>query len=92
MDYPSLQPGQYALIHAEVTTGTVTFADGQRYLGSGDPWLLFNSFKEAQIYAKRKIMESPELECSIIDASHQQIERCWNQAHWQSGEKNPVHL
>lgn len=84
MNLPKLAIGQYALIHAEVMTGIITFADGQRYLGEGDAWMIFNGLEDATMFALQKVIECPAVECSIFDHSNVLIRRHWNEEKWKS--------
>ena len=64
---PTLAQGQYGIGFAEVMTGIVLQTNGERYNGSGDCFVVFNSLQEAKKFAEKKVAETPSIECSIYD-------------------------
>ncbi len=60
--------GQYGILHAEVSTGIITFADGKRISNSPPQYLVFNSFNEAEDYANQRIQSHPEFEYILVDS------------------------
>lgn len=74
MEFPKLQVGQYAVLHSEVATGIVLRIDGQRHLGQGDVWRVFEALDAAQKYAESEVHASPRAECAIFDSEHQLVE------------------
>ncbi len=51
MNFPAIRPSQYALLHAEVSTGIVLALDGKRDLGAGDVFVVFDSLDDLERYA-----------------------------------------
>jgi len=74
MDFPTLQAGQFAVIHAEAATGIVLRLDGQRHLGDGEVWRVFESIATARDYAASEVRVRPTVECAIYDSQHQRVE------------------
>jgi len=74
MDYPSLQAGQYAVIHVEAATGVVLRLDGQRHLGRGEVWRVFESIANARDYAASEVRARPTIACVIYDSRHERVE------------------
>jgi len=74
MDFPSLQAGQFAVIRAELATGIVLRLDGQRHLGDGEVWRVFESIVSARDYAASEVRVRPTIECTIYDSQHQSVE------------------
>lgn len=67
MEFPKIKLGQYAVLQAEVATGIVLCLDGNRRLGSGETWLIFDSLNEAKTYSNQRVLEFPEIECNIYN-------------------------
>ncbi len=66
-DIPVVQPSQYILRHAEVLTGYVLTITGERYVGNGERYMIFDSLADAECYAEAKVIQDPYVECSIAD-------------------------
>lgn len=64
---PKLGTGQFSIVFAERSTGIILTPDGNRYLGQGEFFAIFNSLDEAEAYARNRVEHNPELECSIRD-------------------------
>jgi hypothetical protein len=73
MDFPKLQDDQHAVITVEVRTGIVLRHDGQRHLGSGETWRVFESLATARDFAIAEVAAHPEFECAIFDAQRRQV-------------------
>jgi hypothetical protein len=74
MDFPKLQVGQYAVLHAEVNTGIVLKNDLQRFTGSMDVWQIFDSLESARKHAMTEVSTTPSVECAIYDFQRKYIE------------------
>lgn len=74
MDFPPLQNDQHAVITVEVNTGIVLRHDGQRFLGSGETWRIFDSLTAAQEFSKAHVAVHPSNECNIYNAHQQHVE------------------
>ena len=59
--------GQYGVLHAEVRTGIITFADGERISNTPPQYLLFTSLNDAEDYANRRVQSHPKFEYIIVD-------------------------
>lgn len=67
MDCPNLQPGQHAVLTAEVSTGIVLRLDGQRRQGGfGEAWRVFDSFEAARAFAVAEVTKNPKVEFCIF--------------------------
>jgi|SRR5262245_25556521 len=68
---------QYGTLHAEFRTGIVTDQYGHRVLmeniQDNIQYLIFTSLDDARAYAKQKIMESPEIECVILNDKKEEV-------------------
>lgn len=73
MDFPKIRLGQYAVLQAELATGIVLKLNGERRLGLGKAWLIFDSLNEAIACSNQKILDSPEIECNIYNHLHEHI-------------------
>ena len=60
-----LDPGQRAIVFAEVKTGIVLNAKGERDSGLNMYYRVFDSEQEAIAFAQDYIDQNPEIECSI---------------------------
>jgi hypothetical protein len=67
MEFPKIKLGQYVVGQCEVMTGIVLTLEGKRHLGSGETWLIFDSFDEAKTYSNQKVLDFPEIECNIYN-------------------------
>jgi hypothetical protein len=75
MDFPTLKPGQVAVVQAERSTGIVLTPAGGRHLGAGAPFLAFESLAAARAYAKGVVAAKPEVECGLYDCAGTHLER-----------------
>jgi hypothetical protein len=73
MDFPKISIGQYAVLQAELATGVVLKLDGERHLGLGEGWLVFDSLEEAVVSSNQKILDFPEIECNIFNHLREHI-------------------
>jgi hypothetical protein len=69
MEFPKLLAGQHAVLDVEVDTGIVLRLDHQRHLGAEEIWRVFQTFAEAQEFAKTEVAKHPTIECNIYDAT-----------------------
>ena len=67
MTLPLLKEGQVAVVQSEVDTGIVLTPEGQRHLGEGEWFLVFDSIEEAQEFAMSVVLDKPEVECGLYD-------------------------
>ncbi len=75
MDFPKLQAGQYAVLHAEVETGIVLRLDGQRYLAFGEVWRVFESIGGARDYAAAEVRSASDCRVAPSHARQNRVER-----------------
>ena len=71
--FPRIQPPQVAILHVDVRTGIVLSSTGLLGGGFFGTHLVFPSHEEAEQYARRKVDESPDIECVIIDSTGHEI-------------------
>ena len=75
MNFSVLKQGQIAVVQAELSTGIVLAPDGQRYLGSGEAFRIFDSLAEARGFAQGVVAAKPDVECGLYDSAGAHIER-----------------
>jgi ethanolamine ammonia-lyase small subunit len=68
MDRPKLKPNQFAVGHAEYSTGHVLKTDKTLYVQRGDVYLIFESKDDALSYIMKTVKENPDIECWIEDS------------------------
>lgn len=73
MEFPKIQSGQFAVIHAEKATGIILDASGNRNLGSLLEWMVFDSLAEAENYCNLKIADCPSIECNIFNHLQERV-------------------
>jgi len=66
---PKLEPGQYSITFAEANTGILLTPDGERHVGQGPCYKLFNSESDAFAFAAAYVDQHPGIECSVRDES-----------------------
>ena len=81
MEFPKLQDDQHAVITVEVSTGIVLRHDGQRCVGSGETWRVFESLAEAREFAVAEVAAHPAFECVIYKTQDQPIQTFRNEEH-----------
>ncbi len=65
-----MQPGEFAVMLADVRTGSPCLPDGTPVLDvNAAPVLLFGSFADAELWSKSKVASQPEMRCRIYDRS-----------------------
>ena len=75
MTFPSLSPGQFAVAQAEVETGIVLTADGERWhTGRGEMYHVFGSLDAARSFAHSVVSARPRVECDIYDSEQRHVE------------------
>ena len=62
-DFPPLTGTQVVLVRAEASTGIVLLPSGDRRLGSGPRYTVFESIPEAEQYAAAFLWQHPSAEC-----------------------------
>jgi hypothetical protein len=75
MDFSTLKKGQIAVVQAELSTGIVLAPDGQRHLGSGEGFRVFDSLAGARSFTRGVVAAKPQVECGLYDSSGAHIER-----------------
>ena len=77
MDFPKLQPGQYAVAAAEVRTGIALRLDykWRRADESAERWRGFDSLAAAREFAVAGTARNPEIEFWIYDKKDHPVER-----------------
>jgi hypothetical protein len=80
---PRLKEGQYYITQAEVWTGKILTLEGKRRdARSGAPYILvFDGIAEAEQYAEKKVTESPDVECHIVDHDGKMLKRVVKSGH-----------
>lgn len=80
---PKLQKQQCSLVLAELWTGKVLTLDGKRYDARvQEPHILiFDTIKDAENFAEKKINEFPNIECHIYDSEANHIKRMFKPDH-----------
>jgi hypothetical protein len=73
---PKLNPGQHAVITAELKTGIILSLDGKRWQkgDSSEPWRLFDSLIAAREFATTEAAKNPLIEFGIYDFQDVYIE------------------
>jgi hypothetical protein len=84
MDFPNLQGDQHAVITVEVSTGIVLRHDGQRFIGSGETWRVFESLAAAQEFSASEVAAHPSFECSIYKTQDRPLQQTRRAAHHRS--------
>jgi hypothetical protein len=64
---PKLDVGKCAVIFAEKDTGILLTTGGNRYLGVGEFYRVFDPEREAEHFARSYARSNPKVECSIRD-------------------------
>ncbi|MCG3146270.1 MAG: hypothetical protein HONDAALG_04169 [Gammaproteobacteria bacterium] len=64
----------YGILYAEFRTGIVTDCHGHRVHGNNIQYLILTSLNDARSYARQKVIESPEIECVILDDKKEEID------------------
>ncbi len=64
---PKLDRGQRSVVFAEVETGILLTAEGERHVGQAKCYRVFNSEGEAIAFAQTYVERHPTIECSIRD-------------------------
>jgi hypothetical protein len=78
--FPNILPSQYVLLHAEVDTGIVLTAAGERAIGIATPYVIFETFASLEAYALAKIHSCPDIECVAYDDQQRFIKAFRNDA------------
>lgn len=63
MERPKLELNQFAVGHAEYSTGHVLKVDKTLYNQTGDVFLIYDSKDDALIYIMKTVRENPNIEC-----------------------------
>lgn len=64
-----IQPGEYAVMLADVRTGSPCLQDGLQVMDvNAAPVYLFGDFASAEAWSKAKVSSLPELRCRIYDS------------------------
>ncbi len=64
-DFPPLTGTQVVLVRAEASTGIVLLPSGDRRLGSGPRYTVFESISEAEQYAATFLRQHASAECCL---------------------------
>ena len=76
---PNLKEPQCYIFYCEVSTGIILTLDGKYSLNADEfPVILFDSYEEAKDFAEKKIIENPEIECTIMNHNEEHVERIVN--------------
>jgi hypothetical protein len=70
---PKLETGQRSVIFAETQTGILLTPEGQRHIGQGEFYKVFNSEDEATAFAEAYVAKHPAIECSIRDENGEHL-------------------
>jgi hypothetical protein len=62
-----MEPGQVAVMCAELMTGIVLALDGTRAHGTAERYRVFDSIESASSFARQVIRDTPLWECSLFD-------------------------
>ncbi len=65
---------KYIVTIAEFSTGIVLHTDGSRFLGPGEPRLLFDNEMEARTFASNHFNDNLNHECVVTDEMGREIE------------------
>jgi hypothetical protein len=65
MTIPRLQTGKFGVLLAERATGKVLSLDGERYVGAGEFYAVFDSLDDARAYATSRVEAASGIEASI---------------------------
>ena len=76
---PVVPKGHFALIQVEVRTGIVLTTEGQRFVGKGECFIVFESLGYVLAKSQAIIAKNPEIECIIQDDQNQQIKTVRNE-------------
>ncbi len=89
IDFPELQPGQFAVCSLETSDGLTFPPDRQSYLDNengSNGWQVFASFESARQQAIQNVLANPSAECVIYNAEGQQVHALRN------GQSTPLQM
>lgn len=78
VNFPQLQPGQFAVGISEVSKTPGNFQNILEAANDNTPIRIFNSFDEARAYAIETIVARPFHQCLIFDANRQHVHTIQN--------------
>lgn len=77
--FPIVSSTQFVVLQVELNTGVLLTVDGNRFVGEGDCYRIFESLDVARIFSKHTVNSNPEIECVIQNHSEQVIETIQNE-------------
>jgi hypothetical protein len=72
--FPRILSTQFTVLQVEISTGVLLTIDGNRFLGEGDCYRVFNSLDMAQTFSKQTVNTIPDVECVIQNNTEQIVD------------------
>lgn len=64
---PKLAADQMSVMFSEVNTGIVVCSNGERFIGEGEYYKIFDNEVDATAFSQSYVAKYPSIECSIRD-------------------------